>query len=52
MVFKGKLAFTLTTEFPGRKFLLPMISIDSKQDFPVVNLPLATVNFKPCNVFF
>ena len=51
--FKGKVGFyfpeiTLTTEFPGSNFMLPTLSIGSKQDFQVVTLLLATVNFEPC----
>ena len=51
VIFKGKLASTFTTEFPGSNFLLPTFSatfsVGSKRDFQVANLPLATVNFAP-----
>ena len=51
--FQGKLGIyfpeiTLTTEFPGSYVLLPTFSIGRKQNFQVVGLPFATVNFEPC----
>ena len=52
VIFEEKIGFyfpeiTLTTEFPGRNFLLPTFLIGSKRDFQVAYMPLATVNFKP-----
>ena len=38
---------TFITEFPGSNFLLPTFLAGGKWDFPVVNLLLAAVNFKP-----
>ena len=36
-------------ERPGGNFLLPLVWLGSKSDFQVTNLPLATLNFEPCN---
>ena len=38
---------TFKKEFPGSNFLLPSFLSGGKWDFQVVNLLLATVNFKP-----
>ena len=40
------------TEFPGSNFLLPTFLTGAKWDFPVADLRLATVNFKPCPLQF
>ena len=37
--------------FPGSNFLLSTFPTGGKLDFQVVNLLLATVNFKPCQCY-
>ena len=36
-------------KIPGSNILLPLIWLNSKFDFQVANLLLATPNFEPCN---